>query len=117
MPVEGEENMGEQEEEGMTLPWFIFPSLKAKIMYICLQFIVVKTLKCVILKLDKIDFLKKQIENLGPGFQFSNSLVVVDMFVKHQEAELSEDEVGRILQGSKIKTQFKVCKFFMVFKV
>ncbi len=33
------------------------------------------------------------------------------MFVKHQEAELSEDEVGRILQGSKIKTQVKVCKF------
>ncbi len=32
------------------------------------------------------------------------------MFVKHQEAELSEDEVGRILKGSKIKTQVKVCK-------
>ncbi|XP_016366406.1 digestive organ expansion factor-like [Sinocyclocheilus rhinocerous] len=30
-----------------------------------------------------------------------------DMFVKHQEAELSEEEVGRILQGSKIKTQVK----------
>ncbi len=64
----------------------------------------------VILKLDEIDFLKKQIENLGPGFQTSDSLVVVDMFVKHQEAELSEEEVGRILQGSKIKTQVKVCK-------
>uniref|UniRef100_A0A8C2FN34 UTP25 small subunit processor component n=1 Tax=Cyprinus carpio TaxID=7962 RepID=A0A8C2FN34_CYPCA len=30
-----------------------------------------------------------------------------DMFVKHQEAELSEEEVGRLLQGSKIKTQVK----------
>uniref|UniRef100_A0A8C2KVL1 U3 small nucleolar RNA-associated protein 25 homolog n=1 Tax=Cyprinus carpio TaxID=7962 RepID=A0A8C2KVL1_CYPCA len=30
-----------------------------------------------------------------------------DIFVKHQETELSEEEVGRILQGSKIKTQVK----------
>ncbi|XP_067277878.1 U3 small nucleolar RNA-associated protein 25 homolog isoform X2 [Pseudorasbora parva] len=30
-----------------------------------------------------------------------------DMFVKHQEIELSEEEVGRISQGSKIKTQVK----------
>lgn len=46
LPVEGEENMGEQEEEGKTLQWFIFPSLKAKMIYICLQFIVLQTLKC-----------------------------------------------------------------------
>ncbi|XP_052468794.1 U3 small nucleolar RNA-associated protein 25 homolog isoform X1 [Carassius gibelio] len=30
-----------------------------------------------------------------------------DIFAKHQETELSEEEVGRILQGSKIKTQVK----------
>ncbi|KAG1950357.1 digestive organ expansion factor [Pimephales promelas] len=30
-----------------------------------------------------------------------------DMFVKHQEIELSEEEVGRISQGSTIKTQVK----------
>ncbi|XP_067241453.1 U3 small nucleolar RNA-associated protein 25 homolog isoform X2 [Chanodichthys erythropterus] len=30
-----------------------------------------------------------------------------DMLVKHQEIELNEDEVGQILQGSKIKTQVK----------
>ncbi|XP_043111390.1 U3 small nucleolar RNA-associated protein 25 homolog [Puntigrus tetrazona] len=30
-----------------------------------------------------------------------------DMFVKHQEAELSEEEVGQILQGSKNKTLIK----------
>ncbi|TRY60155.1 hypothetical protein DNTS_003729 [Danionella cerebrum] len=30
-----------------------------------------------------------------------------DMFVKHQEVELSDEEVGRISQGTKIKTQVK----------
>ncbi|XP_051504471.1 U3 small nucleolar RNA-associated protein 25 homolog [Myxocyprinus asiaticus] len=33
-----------------------------------------------------------------------------DMFVKHQEIELSEEEVGRISKGSKIKTQIKWTK-------
>lgn len=33
-----------------------------------------------------------------------------DMFVKHQEIELSEEEVGRISQGSKVKTQVKWAK-------
>lgn len=45
---------------------------------------------------------------LNECFFSFDSLVLADMFVEHQEMELSEEEVSRISGKSKLKTQVKV---------